>query len=467
MLIGIVFAGLLSFGIYLLLAQYYQQRFMLNTWINGVYCTGKNVEEVNKELLNLSEAPFLSITDKSGREYRISTNEFNYTVDFKDDLQKILDKQNIYQWPKSILIQNRIELIPHISLKCDALQEYVKGLDFFKEDYKTSGEVKISLTDEGYVLMNTLRERIDAERLFGYLDGLFADETYLLNGYTEGIYAVCVDDADCYMEITLNEEQQKTMDKWMAVQSYIHNGIIYDMGDQMLSLSGKIASSFIQTDEQGEILFDENNKPIINDRSIETFINSLADEYNTWKGELIFQSTTGEEKVVPYVNYGTQIDVKKEIVYLKQAFREKRIEVHVPAYVHEGYVRGKNDIGDTYIEVDMGNQKLYAYLDGQLLVDTDIVTGNMKNRTSTPEGVVYVYAKQRNRTLRGPGYAAFVKYWMPVKGGIGLHDANWRSKFGGEIYKKNGSHGCINIPRSVMQEIYENFEIGTPVIMFY
>jgi hypothetical protein len=315
--------------------------------------------------------------------------------------------------------------------------------------------------------MNTLRERIDAERLFGYLDGLFADETYLLNGYTEGGYEVCVDDADCYMEITLTEEQQRTMDKWMAVQSYIHNGIIYNMGDQMLRLSGKIASSFIQTDEQGEILFDENNKPIINDRSIETFINSLADEYNTWKGKLIFQSTAGEEKVVPYVNYGTQIDVKKEIVYLKQAFREQRIEVHVPAYVHEGYIRGKNDIGDTYIEVDMGNQKLYAYLDGQLLVDTDIVTGNMKNRTSTPEGVVYVYAKQRNRTLRGPGYAAFVKYWMPVKGGIGLHDANWRSKFGGEIYKKNGSHGCINIPRSVMQEIYENFEIGTPVIMFY
>jgi lipoprotein-anchoring transpeptidase ErfK/SrfK len=152
---------------------------------------------------------------------------------------------------------------------------------------------------------------------------------------------------------------------------------------------------------------------------------------------------------------------------LKEAFSEKKSEVHIPAYEHEGVVHGKNDIGNTYIEVDMGNQKLYAYLDGQLLVETDIVTGNVKKKMSTPEGVVYVNKKQRNRTLRGPGYASFVKYWMPVKGGIGLHDASWRKEFGGEIYKTNGSHGCINIPRNVMSEIYENFEVGTPVIMFY
>jgi len=56
---------------------------------------------------------------------------------------------------------------------------------------------------------------------------------------------------------------------------------------------------------------------------------------------------------------------------------------------------------------------------------------------------------------------------MPIKGGIGLHDASWRKKFGGEIYKTNGCRGCINIPREVMDEIYDNFEIGVPVILFY
>ena len=40
-------------------------------------------------------------------------------------------------------------------------------------------------------------------------------------------------------------------------------------------------------------------------------------------------------------------------------------------------------------------------------------------------------------------------------------------KFGGEIYKTNGSHGCINTPTDIMSELYDMVEIGTPVIMLY
>lgn len=130
-------------------------------------------------------------------------------------------------------------------------------------------------------------------------------------------------------------------------------------------------------------------------------------------------------------------------------------------------MRGKNDIGDTYIEVDMTEQKMYYYEDGELILETDIVTGNTGRRMGTPQGVNYVYNKQRNRVLRGQGYASPVKYWVPVKGAIGIHDASWRSKFGGEIYKTNGSHGCINTPTEIMAQLYESVEIGTPVIMFY
>ncbi|MFQ9479803.1 hypothetical protein [Waltera sp.] len=35
---------------YFILAFYYREGFSVNTWINGVYCTGKTVEEVNSEL---------------------------------------------------------------------------------------------------------------------------------------------------------------------------------------------------------------------------------------------------------------------------------------------------------------------------------------------------------------------------------------------------------------------------------
>ena len=60
-----------------------------------------------------------------------------------------------------------------------------------------------------------------------------------------------------------------------------------------------------------------------------------------------------------------------------------------------------------------------------------------------------------------------VSYWMPFNGNIGMHDASWRSSFGGDIYKTNGSHGCINLPVSVAQELYGYVEKGTPVICYY
>ena len=152
---------------------------------------------------------------------------------------------------------------------------------------------------------------------------------------------------------------------------------------------------------------------------------------------------------------------------MKEAFLKEVSEVHIPKYLEQGYVRGKNDIGDTYIEIDMTNQKLYGYKAGELIVETDIVTGNMRKGWDTPVGVNHVYSKQKNRILRGATYASHVDYWMPVNGNIGIHDADWRKKFGGEVYLKNGSHGCINIPPKVMPTIYEEYEVGTPVIMFY
>ena len=146
---------------------------------------------------------------------------------------------------------------------------------------------------------------------------------------------------------------------------------------------------------------------------------------------------------------------------------EKRKEIREPVYIQEAWQKGLNDIGDTYIEIDMGRQQLYYYVDGELVLDTPIVTGNVKRGRNTPAMVCYIYAKQKNRVLRGPGYASPVKFWMPVKGGIGIHDARWRDEFGGDIYLTDGSHGCINLPLEKAEHLYGLAEIGTPVVMFY
>ena len=98
------------------------------------------------------------------------------------------------------------------------------------------------------------------------------------------------------------------------------------------------------------------------------------------------------------------------------------------------------------MEVDLTNQKLYLYKNSELIMSSNIVSGSVSQTHMTPTGVYKVYSMEKNTVLRGADYASPVSFWMPFNGGVGFHDATWRSSFGGTIYQYNGSHGCINMP---------------------
>ena len=85
--------------------------------------------------------------------------------------------------------------------------------------------------------------------------------------------------------------------------------------------------------------------------------------------------------------------------------------------------------------------------------------------TPTRSGLFKIYAKQVDRYLTGEDYNTYVNYWMPFDGGIGLHDASWRKKFGGDIYLTDGSHGCVNIPKDITDDIFEKVSVGTKVLV--
>ena len=140
--------------------------------------------------------------------------------------------------------------------------------------------------------------------------------------------------------------------------------------------------------------------------------------------------------------------------------------------VGSGQSLKKGELGTTYVEVDKTNQHMWYYKDGKLQISTDVVTGKPSGGNTTPTGVFYVWNKQRNATLRGKNddgsnYASPVNYWMPIDyTGVGLHDASWQPKFGGDWYKTHGSHGCVNTPPATMKKLFEAVPVGTPVVVF-
>ena len=136
---------------------------------------------------------------------------------------------------------------------------------------------------------------------------------------------------------------------------------------------------------------------------------------------------------------------------------------------------GYNDIGSTYIEVDLSNQHLYYYQDGAVILESDFVSGNMSYADrQTHEGIFRLYSKSSPAVLKGPKlpngkyeYETPVTFWMPFDGGIGFHDANWRSNFGGDDYLTNGSHGCINMPYDNAAALYSMINYDVPIVCFY
>ena len=470
LLIWIFILMILLGSVWYLLTMFFHSRFAPGTWINGVYCTGKTAEEVNAELLSQIEAPCVYIADGKGVEYQVELAELDFQADYLAALKNFQKEQDAERWFFGFKEEQSYKINPKTSYDQESLRKFFLELGPIQEIITRKAEYKLEYTrQEGFKLYDSLSGRYDEEKAFDALVTVIDEKLTSGEAFHSNI-SFALENEAFYYDAQLNDAQKETKVLWEKLEQYYNCDIVYDMGTEEISLTPDVLARFLQI-EDGVPVLDKNGKFMLDKEAVAAFVVSLAEQYDTYKKEREFQSTRGDIVTVMGGTYGTLLDQKAEVTFLMEhllddSMHTGKVQKHIPAYEREAYARGLDDIGDTYIEIDLTEQKLYAYVDGELTIETDVVTGNERRGWDTPEGVNFVYAKQRNRTLRGPGYASFVKYWMPVKGGVGIHDASWRKKFGGEIFKKDGSHGCINVPSEVMPDLYEMAEVGTPVIMF-
>lgn len=121
----------------------------------------------------------------------------------------------------------------------------------------------------------------------------------------------------------------------------------------------------------------------------------------------------------------------------------------------------------TYVDVDLTHQTVIYFENGVANMSAPCVTGNVNAHRDTPTGVYAICSMIRGTHLVGPTWNVWVDRWMKFvpNRGIGLHDASWRSEFGGDVYKTDGSHGCVNLPHDFAVALYDKVTIGTPVIV--
>ena len=457
-LVFIITPVVLVIGIYLSLAYYYKGGFNYGTWINNVYCTGKSVEEINRELLEKYQTPMITVQLNNGTSYTITTENIDYQLSFTSQLQQLLMEQNPYEWVKNMFISDYRILLPEVSINQNKALEMIDTLPFIEEAKNSTPDVNIILDEDGYHLRDTTKQVLDITHA----------KEVILQGLTNGDSPISLLNNECYYDAKVTKEMLETYDLWYKIQDFQNFHFVYQLGTDQENVDEKVVCDWIKINENGDIVLDEDGNLILDETMVRDYIASLASKYDTLDTTRQFLSTRGDLVTIEGGTYGNRLNQEMEYDYLLNAYKNKSSETRIPEYEKKtALYEGSDDIGNTYIEIDMTNQIMYYYKDGNIVLETPVVTGNTSRKMGTPARVCYVYGKQKNRILRGPNYAAFVNYWMPVNGNIGIHDAKWRDEFGGEIYKTDGSHGCINTPYDAMSELYEMVEIGTPVVMFY
>ncbi len=454
-LVGVLFV------VYLIGVFNFRNRFIPYTYINGLDCSNLETYDVILLLENQCAQYAINIegiTDSSkttGTIITLTAKDFDYkSSNNLVDVQALMGKQDPFEWPGCIFKIRHDEILEHAIEYDESMlkQALLKSDCLCNVGMKKAENAYISdyLADKNRyeVIPEIEGTEVDFEKVYACVKEAIDKELPQIN----------LVEADCYKKAEITSDNEKLTDAVTEVNKWLRTRIEYDWNGETVVLDGPVINEWVK--------FDGIN-PVLDEEAVYKFISQNAAKCDTYGKNRTFTTVHGFEITLPSGAYGWQTDKDAECEsLLKEIYNGEEITKE-PIYRFTGYAKGINDIGNSYVEVDLTNQHLYLFIDGQIVLESDFVSGDVHIGNTTPPGVFGITYKTRDAVLRGANYETPVNYWMPFNGNIGMHDATWRREFGGEIYLSNGSHGCINLPLQKAKEIYEYMEERFPVVCYY
>ncbi len=446
---GIILTLLL---VYLGFALYFSTHFLPGTIINGVAVDRDEVKDVEWKITKEIEKYEIKIKAREDKEEVLAGVDIGVTPIFDGSLEKNLQKQDCFLWPMAFFRESVIEVETMVDYSEKKLKKKVDELQIMDaENMRRPKDARISEYSKE-----------DMYTIIPEEEGTKIRKKKLLKSLRHAIInlqdSISVEDEGCYVKPKITAESKKLKELVKKMNHYVQAEITYQFGDEKEVLDGEEISQWLFVNEKQEVQ--------VSKEQIAAYVERLADNHDTLGKVKKFKTSYGKKVTIEGGDYGWKIDQEKETEALTGLIREGKVTTREPEFERMANNPGKKDYGNTYVEVNLTAQHLIYYKDGQVVLESDFVSGNEARGWSTPTGVFGLYYKERNRTLRGEGYATPVSFWMPFNGGVGFHDARWRGSFGGNRYKRGGSHGCINLPYSAAKTLYENIEAGCAVLVY-
>lgn len=438
--------------VYVGVSVYYMSRFLPGTKLNERKVGGYTAEKVKSEAADEIHSYVLKIQERENKEESISGSDIGLEPQWGNEIEEMIKAQSGFAWPIKLFAPDKLENETLVSYDANKLDQKIDELDCMQPKNQIEPEnASIAPYDKenGFSLKPcVMGTSIDRDKFDAAVD----------EAVEQLAETVSVEAADAYVNPTVFDDDENLAAAIDTMNDYAKTTITYQIGESTEVLDASTFGDWISLNKK--------EKPVISKKKVAEYVGELARKYNTCYTAKKLKTSYDKTVTIGLSCYGWKVDNDKETKEIIKEIKAGKpvtrdLNYLMTANSHEG-----NDYGDSYVEINLTAQHLFLYKEGKLVIESDFVSGNHARGFDTPTGAYGITYAQKDATLRGDNYETPVSYWMPFAGNVGMHDASWRSQFGGSIYKTAGSHGCINLPQSVAKVIFENVSKNYPVLVY-
>lgn len=445
--------GLLILGAaYLSMAFFCMSHFVFGTIINGIDVGGKTVAEAETMIKSLLNNYQITLIEREEKKEVISGSDIGVELIIDNEVEEMLAGQNSFTWILDWMKKPAYELEQKVSYNEEQLEEQLALLDAMKpKNQREPVNADYSeYTEQGYQLIPAdYGTKLNQQQL----------KKAVGNAVEELKESIDLEEAECYVLPEIGDDH-KTLNALLdTLNKYVATEIRYEFGSNEEILTGETIATWLSVDDNMQVVVDE--------EAVLQYVKGVARRHNTAYSSKKLMTSYGKEVKISGGAYGWRIDNGAERDQILEDIKTGNTIEREAVFLTRANSFDGPDYGNSYVEINLSAQHLFLYVDGELIIDTDFVSGRISRGNRTPEGCFPLTYKTEKATLRGRDYETPVDYWMPFNGNIGMHDLTSRKKFGGAIYQTNGSHGCINLPWEAAKTIYKYVEKGFPVLCYY
>lgn len=408
----------------------------------SVDSSNKTVEEVSKDLVLAMHSRELVLTQNGTEVDRLSIGGLEFETNMEEAVTRTkAENDKIHGFAK--LKPQELQATVSFSTTKEAMSRITGNLNCLKNQ---SIDSDAHLTAKDYEMVIESGEAglvISKDRL----------DDYLTKEFNLGHFNISLDVDSIYDNPETTNTNKALVQKADIFNKSVNTEITYVFGEETLTIPKATIFEWITLSDAGKIVYDESK--------IEDYIRELGKRYNTIEMNRNFKTTNGNMEVILPANYGWMIDIEKEIQELEDNITKGGSYTREPIWEATGWESysniNSNDFGDSYLEVSLDQKMFWLYIDGNLIVSSDINCG-----PKTPKGAFMITERIREASLKtkvdnsceAPDHGFYLGKEYSI------HDIE------GNVMEAPETEGCIQVSKSDSKIIYDNTDVHFPVIIY-